>query len=120
MALKVFEAGSILTIDDGRIAVALQQALHRMHADCEDRPAVPKARTVTLTVTMKPRMEEGELDSINVSFGVSESVPKRESRSFNMQKRGRAIFFNEASPEDVKQGTLDEMSIPKGGVKNVG
>ncbi len=120
MALKRFEAQSILTIDGARIAVALQQAMDRMHADCEDRPAVAKARTVTLTVTMKPRVEEGELDSINVTFGVSESVPKRESRSFNMEKRGRGIFFNEASPDDVKQGTLDEMAIPKGGVKNVG
>ena len=36
------------------------------------------------------------------------SAPARESRSYNMRAKNRGLLFNELSPEDVDQMTIDD------------
>ena len=108
MALEKFTLATLADMDGGRIKAAFEQALDRCRYDCEDRPAVDGARTITLTVKMKPvANDNGDLGSVDVTFDLNEKLPKRGSKSYNMQAVVGGLLFNELSPDEVKQKTLD-------------
>jgi len=44
MAVKELQLATLADLDGGKIAVAWQQALKRLIADCEDRPGEQAAR----------------------------------------------------------------------------
>lgn len=99
-------------LDGGRIGIAFQQELKRVVADCEDRPADNKPRTVTLTLAVVPvPTTDGTvvtLDSISAKFQVSSSVPKRRSKVYSFGARaGGQLVFNDMCEENVKQRTFD-------------
>ena len=107
MALEKFGAGAIATIDGGRIGVAIDQAIDRARRDCFDRPGLEKPRKVTIEITILPVLGEKDLDSCNVVMAIKESIPGRESRGFNMRAGKDGLLWNELSPEDVAQTTID-------------
>lgn len=112
MALEKFNLATIADMDGGRIRAAFEQALARLEADLKDRPAVKTARKLELILDLTPVSDGGELDSVNVKFRVKDNVPKRESKAYNMQAVAGGLLFNDASPEDVKQKTLDMAPRP--------
>ena len=105
---------ALVGIDDDRLdhRPAFEQALKRLEADCKDRPGVKRARQLQLVVDMQPVADDGELDSVNVTFRIKESIPKRESKAYNMQAVPGGLLFNDASPEDVRQMSLDMAPKP--------
>jgi hypothetical protein len=110
-------------MDGGRIKEAFQQAFKRCQTDCADRPGVEEARKVTLTVVITPELgESGDLDSCNITFTIKDSLPDRKSKAYNMTAtaNGKDLLFNEISPDDARQLTVDEPRGPvaakKGGV----
>lgn len=112
MALAEFDFTKLGDLDGGRVLEAINQALERAVFDCDDRPGVNKARTVTLKIGLTPVVSDrGDMESVHMSFSVGESRPVRASRSYAMDVRkiGRrfALLFNELSPEDTSQMTLD-------------
>ncbi len=107
MALERFNAASIATIDGGRIGVALEQAIDRARLDCVDRPALEKPRKILLEVTVLPVIGQERLDSCGVTFQIKESLPGRESKTFNMRAGANGLFYNELSPEDAAQLTIE-------------
>jgi hypothetical protein len=114
MALEKFTLATLAEMDSGRIRVAFEQALKRLEDDLKDRPAVESARKITLLVSLVPVVgDEGDLDSVDVDFKITDSVPKRESKTYNMQATRSGLLFNELSPDDVKQRTLDMVPRPK-------
>jgi len=116
MALEKFTLATLAEMDGGRIKEAFEQAVNRCRYDCEDRPAVDGARKVTLVVTMEPLANDaGDLGSVDVSFDLQEKLPKRGSKTYNMQAVAGGLLFNELSPDEVKQKTLD--MAPKPGEK---
>src|SRR6188768_2061960 len=99
MAIEKFELKTLSEIDGGRIREAFEQALKRCEGDCRDRPSLKTARTLTLTVRLKPAVDErGELDTVGAEFDVHEKLPKRQSRTYQMLARGGNLLFNELSP----------------------
>lgn len=123
MAYEKFDPQSLMELDGGRIREAMCQALARVEADMHDRPGVKSARKLTLTITFKPAMdEEGNLDGADVSCQVQESIPKRSSRAYAMRaSKNGGLFFNEHSPENPNQRTIDEGAAdPRKGVTNAG
>lgn len=112
MALEKFNLATIADMDGGRIRAAFEQALARLEADLKDRPAVKTARKLELILDLTPVSDGGELDSVNVKFRVKDNVPKRESKAYNMQAVAGGLLFNDASPEDVRQKTLDMAPKP--------
>lgn len=109
MAIQKFELEALTTIDGGRINAAFQHALARCEADCRDRPGTAKARKIALVVTMTPLCDDSaDLESVNVHFQITDSIPKRESKVYNMKAHPGGLLFNELAPEDVRQGTIDE------------
>lgn len=112
MALEKFSLGALSTIDNGKVAAAFAHALRRCEEDCKDRPAVDTARTIMLDIQITPVVgDDGALESVNVSFRIKNSVPERQSKTYNktynMQATRGGLLFNELSPDDVRQGTLD-------------
>lgn len=110
--LEKFTLATIAEMDGGRIKTAFEQALKRIEADCKDRPGVKAARKLELVLTMTPIADDGELDSVDVTFRIKDAVPKRESKSYNMQAVAGGLLFNDASPEDVRQMSLDMAPKP--------
>lgn len=108
MALEKFTLATLSTMDGGRIQTAFQQALDRLRYDCEDRPSVKGARKVTLSVELTPvAADNGELSSVDVDIELNERLPKRGTKTFNMEPVVGGMLFNELSPEEVRQKTLD-------------
>jgi hypothetical protein len=109
MGIERFDLGSVSKLDSGRIKEAWEQALKRCMDDCKDRPAVADPRKVQLLATVSPVVgDNGELESCDVHFQIADAVPKRKSKIYNMKSKGGALFFNELSPEDIHQRTLDD------------
>lgn len=114
MATQRFSLSALSDLDDGRVRAAFEQAIARCETDCKDRPAVTDSRKVTLSVTLSPIVgEDGEMESCNLQFQVLDSVPKRKSKVYNMKATRAGLVFNELSPDDIHQMTLDQASGPR-------
>ena len=96
MALEKFKIDTLATIDQGRIKEAFEQAFARLVEDCKD-----------LTIDVAPRTEQGSLESVDVTFALKERIPNRESRTYNMTAGRGGVLWNEISPDEVRQKTLD-------------
>jgi hypothetical protein len=107
--LEKFTLKSLSTIDGERIAIAFEQALRRVVQDCEDRPGEKQERTVTLMLAVKPRLDAAGLcDDCNIQVAVTDSVPKRKSKVYNMSlRKGGHLLYNNESLDNVEQDTLD-------------
>lgn len=115
MAKETFNIDSLKGISGGRVVEALEQAIHRCGKDVVDRPGVKGARVVMLQVSVAP-VAQADLHDPNsnaiasIQCTIRESVPDRKSEPFNVEVRGNgALIFNPASPNNVRQGTLDSM-----------
>jgi len=97
------------TMDGERISIAFEQALKRVIQDCDDRPGEKKERTVTLTLAVKPRLDaDGMCEDCDVQVAVTDSVPKRKSKVYNMAlRKGGLLVYNDDSLDNVDQETMD-------------
>lgn len=108
MTLKQFDFAALAEIDDQRIATTIDHALERIYADLADRPIVSKERSITLRITLTPIADEkGRLDDVDVALKIVEKVPARESKTYRMAAAHGALMFNEDSPDNPDQQTLD-------------
>jgi hypothetical protein len=102
--------GSIKDLDNGRLNEAFRQELAHVVRDCNDRSNDQTARKVSLVFSVTPKDDAGE--AVDVELEIKSTVPPRRSRPFEMavDMRGGAgdLIFNDASPDNVKQRTLDE------------
>jgi hypothetical protein len=104
---ELFNLEAMAKIDGGRIAKAFEQELQRAFRDCEDRPGAKAPRKITITVSVIPKaVEEGGLDSIDVSFQIKGAIPDRESKTYNMLATQGGPVYQELSPEDARQTTM--------------
>lgn len=100
---------SIKDLDNGRLSEAFRQELGHVVKDCYDRPNDGTARKVALTFSVTPKGEGGE--AVEVELEIKSTVPPRRSRPFEMAVHPREgdLIFNSDSPDDIRQGTLDEV-----------
>lgn len=110
MAVHEFKLENLKELDDGRVIEAFNQAIKRAMDDVNDRPGMKKPRTVTLHTSIVPICDEhGMLDSVKVQMKIVDTVPKRETRVYDMAaRRGGMLVFNDLSMDNAKQKTLDE------------
>ena len=108
MAVEQFTFDQLDRMDGGRLRAAFEKEFRLCEADCHDRPGLGNTRSVTMKLELRPECaDNGELSTIDVSFAFEHSVPKRKSRRYNMLAAPGGLLFNDASPEDVRQRTLD-------------
>lgn len=113
MGLEAFTLATIADMDGGRIRLAFEHALARCQDDCKDRPDLKTSRKIALVLHLEPVCEKGHLESVDVTFKITDTIPKRESKSYNMKAVAGGLLFNEASPEDVRQMSLDMAPQPQ-------
>jgi len=108
-----FNLGVLNGIDSGKIGLAWDRFVSQATDDCMDRPGEKGARKVTLTMIVKPDIEEGgQCETVLTGFEVTSSLPKMRSRAYSMEPRksrtGSKLVVNDASLEQVKQMSLTE------------
>lgn len=110
--LKKFELSALSDLDGGRVNIAFNQALSRVIGDCEDRPGEKTARTVTMQLAVVPVLDEsGVCDDAKVQIVITDSVPKRKTRVYDMalkkNQKGASLLFRPDSLDEVEQDTFD-------------
>lgn len=113
MALAKFDLVTVAEMDGGRIRSGWERLLKRLEDDCKDRPGMKAARKLVLTLFMEPVADGQDLESVNVSFDLKDTLPALESKNYNMQSVAGGLLFNDASPEEVRQRTLDMAPRPQ-------
>lgn len=97
-------------LDNGKAAAVFQHELRKVVKDCVDRPGESGARKVYLEVSVKPSQDAaGICETAEVEFEVKSKIPTQRTKTYQMEVDARGeLLFNEASPDDIKQRTLDE------------
>ncbi len=106
--LKELTLASLAEIDGGRFATAFQQHIKRVAADCYDRPNDGKPREITIKLAVKPITIDGLCDDVNVTLQVASSVPKQQTRPYNMALKKAGMLYRPDSPDDVEQNNFLE------------
>lgn len=109
MAIKQLGFVDLIEIDDGVMKVAVEAALKRAAADCIDRPALKKSRSVTLKLSVVPVVDDsGDCSEVKYGFEVVETIPKRGSRQyvFGLRKNG-VLTANPDALDNHRQNTFD-------------
>lgn len=113
MAQEFFSFDKLATLDGGRIQQAVDLELERMRLDCEDRPSLDQARTVTLTIVLQPEADDtGELLDVRLHCHVKSATPKRQTRGYRLAAGRGALIINELAPENARQMTIDHLKPP--------
>lgn len=113
MSFRKLDLEGLALVDNGRVKAGFDLALSRAEKDCHDRPSVTKPRTVTLTVQLKPIVDAaGEYDHVAAVFGIGETFPKRSTHAVSMTVANGGLFWNDLSPDEVRQGTIDQAHLP--------
>lgn len=106
MSLATFEIESIDQVDDGSVALALNQALRAAYLDCVDRPELKKPRNVGLVMSMQPSMEKGELRFVHVGFEIKKAFPSQ-AVEVVMKPGGDGLEFQPAISDNPDQRPLN-------------
>lgn len=100
---------SLRELDMGRISAAWDHELRHVVRDMHDRPTDASPREISLRFTLTPEDDGGVLAAVNGEFEVKSKVPPRRSRRYQLQAHASGVLLvNPESPDDVRQGTLDE------------
>lgn len=96
-------------LDNGKVAAIFARELRHVVTDCVDRPTDKSLRKITMTVSVAPQECDGVCDTVESEITIKSSVPDRRTRPYQLEVNGRGeVLVNDASPDDVRQGTLDE------------
>lgn len=115
---------SLSVLDQGKVRAAVDKELRHVLADLSDRPGEKSARTVSIDIKLTPEQDEsGVAVTGQLEVEVSSSVPKRRTRSYQFEIHeaagGTQALFNDVSRTDVRQGTLDEVTLTADSARNV-
>ena len=105
-----FSIGNLNALDDGKVQVALDRELTKIANDMSQRPGDKTARKLQLEVMFTPSANElGNCDAAMMEFTIKTVLPPRRSATYSVGVAGNGtLVFNDASPDNVNQGTLDE------------
>ena len=78
-------------VQDGALALVVDQKLAEINNDCVERPQLEKDRTLTIKITVKPSGDD-PLQAATVSFSVSSNVPGSQLRQHMRYLRKNKVF----------------------------
>ena len=101
-------------LDRGRVGVAINKGILTLIKDMNNRGSVITPRLLNISVSMKPASydEAGDLEQIVTDVTIEARTPKLISSltTMDINKHSETLTFNDHSPDDPKQGTLDELT----------
>lgn len=110
MALKKFDFDGLKEVHYGAINKEIDNAIRKAYLDCDDRPGVGAARTVTLTIKMKPNMDDGgRLANVEVDFKVKAAMPEKGVGVLMkpvVDDNGGGLMFQPEIPDNPNQNPL--------------
>lgn len=96
-------------LDNGKVAAVFARELRHVTKDCLDRPTDESARKITMVISVKPQECDGVCETVEAEVSIKSHVPDRRTRPYQLAVNGRGdVIVNDASPEDIRQATLDE------------
>ncbi len=99
-------------VGNGIVEVAFKTALRQVLDDLETRPSVDSAREVTVKVSLKPvQGDSGILEAVETEFDIRQKMPSYRSRSYSMAMSSNGLEYNDLSPDDHRQMTLDQEPV---------
>lgn len=102
-------------LDLGKIDAAFAAELRHVVKDCIDRPHEESARKVVLELAVTPRASDGVCSVVDGEFTLKSTVPPRRTRPYEMAVHASGqLLVNPESPDDIRQGTLDEVGGSEG------
>ena len=98
-------------LDMGKITAAFDHELKHVVKDCIDRPGDNRDRVVELQMRVVPDCDgSGIAETVTAEFSIKSKVPPRQSKKYQLQASANGVVtVNPESPENVHQGTLDEV-----------
>lgn len=114
MAATKLTLASLGDLDKGRVGHCVQNSIEAAVKDCRDRPGLKVARKIIITVMIDPQMDDedelagNELLDAHVNVEVATKFPSRKSRTYSMGLTKRSAIFNELTPDNVRQATIDD------------
>ena len=115
--LSEFSIRNIGDIDGGRIAAMIDESMRKCAADVCDGPADDRARKTTIEISQVPVVDRNSAAvRSEIEVVVKTSLPSIRSSKIDMSANGAGVLrFNAASPDNVRQGTLDDAMPDEGG-----
>jgi hypothetical protein len=105
---------NLQNLDHGIINAAFAHELGILVADMHDRPTTKKTRTLNIEISLSPIAEVRgnlvELTNVNVDVVIKSSMPKRQTKTYNMKPsagNNKALEFQPESAENPDQETMD-------------
>lgn len=107
----------LAVVERGIVDALFKRAVEAVAVDMERRPSVETAREIVLTMRATPKAgESGVLVEVRLEFELKTKVPVSRTREISaVVTEGKAIRYNDLSPGDVRQGTLDMEDERNGG-----
>ncbi len=106
MQKKPFTAKSLLEVDSGSVALAIDKEIKRAFMDMADRPEIKKPRKIALTIEMSPIQKDGGFYQSLVKIDVDGRNPKR-GIEIRMNAESDGLEYNSAVYENPNQTTMN-------------
>lgn len=110
---QLLKLSTIKEIENGKLERAVDRELAAVAKDIRDRPGLEKTRTVMVQLEFTPVSDGlGDTDPLaKFKFRVKSNVPSKDSAEYTLGVNGAGAFeINPDSPDDPRQGTLDEVA----------
>ena len=117
MALKPLTIETLDKLDYGSAGLAANQALAIAVADLDERGGASdkKPREVIIKIKMTPTDRAGEFDTeVEVQAKLPAMKTAKTRCNVGRHQKQTALFFQENSPTDPSQRTIDEMETKEG------
>lgn len=108
MPKLLFKADNLMTLDDGRLALAIDADVRQILGDLHDRPGDKTPRKLNIGISFRPYMEGNEFAGAKIDWTTKPVIPKRQSRSIDAVADGDDLLFNSAAPENARQTTIHD------------
>jgi hypothetical protein len=113
MKLQKLSLATLDQLDMGKISATLEVHLRRAIADCVDRPADEKARSVTMQFELVPVLnDDASCTEVSLQVQCQSKVPVHRTRVYNtgvrQTREGPMLVFNPDSPGNVRQQTFTD------------
>jgi len=121
MLCKIRRLADLALIDGGAADLLFRRYLERAIENLQGRPTVSKTRVIHIKLLMTPvAADSGELQETLTEVEVNGNLPAARTRTISMGCAGvNGLLFNDLSPDDHKQRTLDQ-APPQEGAKTGG